>query len=208
MTGKQLNDLNRKAYQAVQDFRRYLLNIMRQQIGERTVINMTPEVQNVYVNEAEQYLDILGAFMQNSEHVYNAAAESIKWLLNLYTATVYLEQSIGVSFVDYKEEARKFAHNFLVLYLRSYEIHGLLRTGLKEMPVLDQLSDDIQKEITRFAEFIFNLIKLKEQKKFFGSVTLLYLDSTYRQLCYFMSRLSIVSSIKPPSCDPTAPRKE
>jgi hypothetical protein len=204
----QLDILNRQAFRAAQDFRKFILHILLLQITGNAVINMAPAMLNVFVNETEQYINILTSYLENEEHVYNSITESITWMMNLYTSTVRIEQSIGISYVEFSVQARNYAHDFLILYLRAYIMKGFLRTGIKNLPALDQLNDDVQKKITEYAEFIVKLTELMKRKQFFGRITLLDLDSTYRQLCYFMTRLSAVSRIKAPVCDPASPRLE
>ena len=203
-----LDILNRHAFRAAQDFRKFILHIILLQISGNPIISMAPAILNVYVNETEQYMNILASFMENEENMYNSITESITWMMNLYMGTVRIEQSIGISFVEFSVQARNYAHDFLILYLRAYIMKGFLRTGAKNLPALDQLNDDVQKKITEYAEFIVKLINLSKKRQFFGRITLLDLDSTYRQLCYFMTRLSAVSRIKAPVCDPASPRLE
>jgi hypothetical protein len=203
---EQLKVFNQQAYQAVQDFRKFILSIIRKQITEKNIIVMTPAILNEYVNDTERYLDILDTYMKNNT-ILNPVSDSITWLMKIYIGTMHLQDSIGISFIEYKRKAGALADIVLDLYLRAYVTIGLRRTNLRTYPALEQLMVDIQSQMTVYAEYLVDLIRLLKEKKLLGSITLLDLDNQYRQLCYYLTKLSMFSEIRPPVCDPTSPRE-
>lgn len=206
LSDEQLKLFNRQVYQAVQDFRKFILYIVKKQISENNIIVLTSALLNEYVNDTERFLDILSTYMKHNT-IINPVSENATWLLKIYAGATHLQDSIGISFIDYKRKAAAFADKALDLYLRSYVIIGLRRTDLRTFPALEQVIADIQTQMTEYAEYMVDLIKLLKEKKLLGSITLLDLDNQYRQLCYYITKLSMFSKIRPPVCDPTSPRE-
>lgn len=197
---------HQQVFQAVQEFRKFILVILKKQISEKNIIVMIPAMLNEYVNDTERYLDILSTYMENNT-ILNPVIDNATWLIKIYTGAIHLLDSIGISFINYKRKAVEFSNITLDLYLRSYIIIGLRRTSLQTFPALEQIIVDIQSQMTEYAEYLVDMIKLLKEKKLLGSMTLLDLDNQYRQLCYYLTKLSMFSDIKPPVCDPTSPRE-
>ena len=59
-----------------------------------------------------------------------------------------------------------------------------------------------------FKKFLKELEELVRSKKVLGSLQPLLLDHMYREECYYLTKLSFVSEVKAPECDPTKPRQE
>ncbi|MEI6101124.1 MAG: hypothetical protein WCP73_04725 [Eubacteriales bacterium] len=154
------------------------------------------------------YFTELDAVVKGKPFTINALDITLVWMLNIYLGAIRLEDNIGVTFLDYKTKANEFAHDFLVLYLRTQILYGFLRTGLPHFNMLDVFYNDVAAHITRYAEFVVDLIGLLEKRSFVGTLSLLDLDDYYRILCYIMKQLASVSIIRPPVCDPAAPRRE
>jgi hypothetical protein len=208
MPNDQLNQLDQLGYKTVQDFRKFVLHLIRIQISEKTIIGITPALLDVFVNETELYLNILNAYIKNTPYIVNAVNEIIIWMLNAYIGAIHLEENIGVTFIEYKRKAEIFANEFLNLYFRAFVLNGLRRSGLDSFPALDQFYDDVEITMTKYAEYVVDIMKLLESRRILGSLTLLDLDDLYRILCYIMTKISSVSKIKAPVCDPTSPRRE
>lgn len=200
--------VNSDAYSAVQDFRRFVLEIIRTQISLRSVISILPDYLDVYVNECEIYLSQLNAVINGQEFKVTALDVTVIWALNAYMGAIHLEDNISSVFVDYKKRAGNFADGFLYLYMRSQVLKGFMRTGLQTFPMLNDFYNDFAVFMTRYAEVVVDLIRMLEKRSFPGTLTLLDLDDLYRILCYIMAKLAEVSVVASPACDPAAPRRE
>lgn len=208
-TEQQRKELNEQAYRAVQDFRRYVLLLIRRQLSEKIILSLRPSFLNHIVNDAEQHLDALGAYMRNKVPVFDAASISMVWLTNMYVNALTMSDGLdATAFNEHKAGAMLLAQSFLDLYFKAFVINGLRRSGLDDFPSLRGFTEDVLIKMQEFAEYIVDLTALMEKKKILGNLTILYLDNMYRQLCYYLTKLSMVSHIKPPVCDPAAPRKE
>ncbi len=205
MAGEQMKLFNQQVFGGVQDFRKFILHILKHQISEKNMIVMNSSTLNEYVTDTERYMDILDTYMKSAS-IINPVADNITWLLKIYMGATHLQDSIGIDFIEYKRKASVFANAALDLYLRSYVTIGLRRTNLRSYPALEQLMADIQNEMTRYAEYLVDLILLIKEKRLLGSITLLDLDNQYRQTCYYLTKLAMFSEIRPPVCDPATPR--
>jgi len=206
---EQLKQLNLDASRVTQDFRKYILHLIRRQISEKIVFSLRPSFLNHMVNDTELYLNLLHQYKQNNVAVLNPAAVSIIWLTNVYVNALTAQGGLDTTvFNTNKKRAGELANEFLDLYFKAFVMNGLRRSGLDDFPALTSLNDDIAHKMIEYAEFLVDLINLMEQKKVLGNITLLYLDSMYRQLCYYITELSRVSTVKAPICDPASPRRE
>jgi hypothetical protein len=209
MSDAQLKQLNQNAYQVAQDYRKFVLHLIRRQISEKVILSLRPSFLNHIVNDAEQYIDRLNLYINDHVPDLGPAGVNLTWLLNIYVNTMTLEDGLDATAFDhYKRSAMEFGNTFLDLYFKAYVMNGLRRCGLDDFPALASLSDDVEVQMIKFAEFIVDLIGLMENKKVLGNITILYLDNFYRQLCYYMTELSTVSKVNVPVCDPASPRKE
>lgn len=205
---KDQSEINGDSFSAVQDFRHFVLVTIRTQISERPVISILPDYLDVYVNECELYLSQLDSAIHGLAFKMTALDVAVVWTLNAYMGAIHLEDNISSVFVDYKTKAGKYADGFLYLYMRTQILKGFMRTGLESFPMLTQFYNDFASYMTTYAELVVDLIRMLEKHSFPGTLTLLDLDDLYRILCYIMEKLAEVSSIRPPACDPTAPRRE
>ena len=209
LTKDQLTALNQRSYDALQNFRKYILQIAQLQLTGKIIFSLRPSYINHMVNDTEQYLYLLTAYKQNKAAVLNSAAVSMVWLMNIYVSAITIQDGLdATSFDRSKQNASNLAGEMLDLYFKAYVMNGLCRTGLCDFPALTSLNDDIAIVMLKYAEFLVEQINLMEEKKVLGNLTMLYLDSMYRQLCYYINELSKVSSIKPPACDPFRQRRE
>jgi hypothetical protein len=209
LSDSQLKQLNQDAYQAAQEFRKFVLHLIRRQISEKLILSLRPSFLNHIVNDSEQYLDRLSLYINDHVSLLGPAGVSLVWLLNTYINALTIEDGLDATAFDHnKQQAREFANTFLDLYFKAYVMNGLRRSGLNDFPALSSLNDDIEEQMIKFAEYIVDLITLMENRKVLGNITLLYLDNFYRQLCYYMTELSGVSKVKIPVCDPASPRRE
>ena len=95
-------EVNRDAYGVVQDFRRFVLETIRTQISQKSVIGILPDYLDVYVNECEIYLSQLYAVMNGMEFKVTALDVVVTWALNAYMGAIHLEDNISSVFVTTK----------------------------------------------------------------------------------------------------------
>lgn len=206
LSASQLKELNQLAFQKVQDIRKYILQILRQQISKTIVINLNPNYLNMMVNTTELLLDGLSAYMRNTFPDTTNLAST--WLQNIYITTLTIQDKLGILYFEERTKAGAFAAIFTNLYNKSLILDGLRRTGLNNIPAFNRFYNQIQNHMIAYAEYLVDLINIITKKEYVGMLTLLDVDSMYRRACFFMTKLSLISEIKAPVCDPAGPRLE
>ncbi|EKN40719.1 hypothetical protein CFSAN001627_17733, partial [Clostridium botulinum CFSAN001627] len=82
------------------------------------------------------------------------------------------------------------------LYLRTIEYNGYTRTGICDFPALDSLNNNADETMSCFKEFLNELKKGVIEKKILGTIVPLVPDHMFREECYYLTKLSMVSNIK------------
>lgn len=90
----------------------------------------------------------------------------------------------------------------------SIKYNGYTRTHIYDFPALRRLNDNANDIMTSFKEFLKNLEEDILEKKVVGIMYPLMTDHMIREECYYLTKLSMVSHIKNPECDPTKSRIE
>ncbi len=196
-----LQKINRDAYNSVQDFRKFILRVLQRQIESPIIIYLHPAALNNMVNETEEFLRILAAYMQGTVPDTGPVDLCLFWTLNLYWHAENIAPSIEITYKDVRDQSAEYAESLNRLFMRSLLVSGLKRTGLQEFPAAQQLCDDTEELMTLFSEFINELKTLVRQKKILGILAPLYIDHIGRDICYFLTKLSQISSVTPPKCE-------
>ncbi|MCC5468105.1 DUF2935 domain-containing protein [Pelosinus baikalensis] len=109
---------------------------------------------------------------------------------------------------DLKKKSNEFMMHFRDLYDKAFELNGYLRTGIKEFPALCRYNSEVEIKINMFREFLCRLRELYATKEGLGTIVPLTPDHMLREECYFLMKLSEVSNVNMPDCDPTKDRFE
>jgi hypothetical protein len=205
---EEIYDLNLVAYNAAQEIRGFKLDIIKRQIAGNIKINMVPTFVNHMVNEVEEYLFILCSIIQMGHTEVNPLHHHLLWLLDGAGHAYGISGDLDMVEKAYIEKSRTFAKNFDNLYLKSVELRGYMRTGLPQFPSLDQLTKEAYNSMSNFKDYLKDLFVLVKEKKILGAIMPLVLDHMYREECYYLTKLSMVSQVEKPECDPTKPREE
>lgn len=86
--------------------------------------------------------------------------------------------------------------------------NGYTRTGTCDFNALKILNIHSAKIMTEFKKVLKELQEAVSEKKVLGRISPLILDHMYREECYYLTKLSMVSEVEAPECDPREPRIE
>ncbi len=178
-----------------------------------------PVIKNVNETDNMFWLQLMGDYarfifdaLSPSEATEAARAQEFIKLMDSLLARARMSQTDG-ELQELNKDAYAAMQDFrkYILYLARLQLTGhlvfsLRRTGVNEYPALTSLNSDTAMVMIKYAQFLVELINLMHEKKVLGNLTILYLDSMYRQLCYYITELSKVSSVQAPVCDPASPR--
>jgi hypothetical protein len=201
-------ELNSEAYAAGVKFREFKLAILYQQIVEKIEIHLQPTFINHMVNELEEYLMILYSLLQGNLPESSDLQLHLLWLIDGAGHASTIACSLDETEKELIEKNRDFSKTFTNLYLRSIELNGFTRTGVSEFPALKKHNVEVEVLMNNFKEQLFELKRTIKEKLVLGTLTPLMMDHMYREECYYMTKLSMVSEVRNPECDPTKAREE
>ncbi|MBY0755942.1 DUF2935 domain-containing protein [Clostridium sardiniense] len=203
---EELANLNNSAYNAACEIRAFKLHIIKELLVGNIKINLPPTFINHMVNEVEEYIFILSCLVNKELSLLNPIHYHKLWLLDGSGHAASISSSLDMSEKDLIKLSMKYRKKFDTLYEKATEMKGYMRTGLNKFPALDKLNQDADEEMLCFKKFLKKLEKLVIEKKVLGTLRPLILDHMYREECYYLTKLSMVSEVKRPECDPTKPR--
>jgi hypothetical protein len=208
LSAEEISILNQQAYSAAMQIRKYKLRILTEHIQGKITISLPPTFINHMLNELDSYLCILSFLIRGKASRFKDIELHLLWLPDGsgHASTI-------VSQLDMTEKAlikisREYSKRFDNLYLSTIEYNGYTRTGICDFPALKKLNIDANETMTCFKEFLNELKDKIIEKKVLGTLSPLAADHMSREECYYLTKLSMVSDIKAPECDPTKARIE
>ena len=208
LSDEELNTLTHQAYAAAVKFREFKLNILSRQITTQVTISLPPTFINHMVNELDEYLFILTSLINGHRPPITPIHLHLLWLLDGSGHASSIASTLDMTQKQLIKKRKKYSKKFDNLYLRSIEYNTYTRTGIYDFPAIHQLNNDADELMTYFKKFLKELEVGIIQNKILGNISPLVPDHMFREECYYLSKLSMVSDIKDPECDPTKPRIE
>ncbi|EPY6472656.1 DUF2935 domain-containing protein [Clostridium sporogenes] len=208
LSEEELFTLNNHAYDAAMKIREFKLDIIDRQITDKITISLPPTFINHMVNEVDEYIFILTKLMKGNVSNIGAIHLHLLWLPDGAGHASSIASSLDMTEKELIKKSNQYSKEFDNLYLRTIEYNGYTRTGICNFPALNSLNNNADKTMSCFKEFLNKLKKGIIEKKILGTLVPLVPDHMFREECYYLTKLSIVSNIKKPECDPTKPRVE
>ena len=103
------------------------------------------------------------------------------------------------------ERSKAFEKTFSDFYLKAVEMAGFLRTRLHQFPALSRFNRQVELEMLMFQKFLHELKEMELSKEVLSTFAPLMADHMYREECYYLTKLSQVSEVERPHCDPARP---
>lgn len=206
LSSSEVHDLTLKSYKYAQEIREFKLILLKRHLTGEIMIELSPTFINHMLNELEEYLCILNFIMTKSIPKANPVHHHLLWLLDGAGHAGIIDSSLDNAEKLFKEESRDFASRFEALYLKAVEMAGYLRTKQSNFPALSRFNQDAQEEMMSFVSFLEGIERLRLEKELLGTIDPLMTDHMLREECYYLTKLSAVSEIEKPDCDPTRPR--
>jgi Protein of unknown function (DUF2935). len=206
-TANQTAQLNKEAFQATQDLRKFILQIAKKFLTKVFYLDLKPSVVNYFVDETERYLDHLYTFMQNRQPPFNLIQDEIFWLRIFTQQADYIADNVGAYQKKTRERALDMADSLNEYWAFSVELQGFSRIGKETFSIALDHHVAVVNLLREYYEFLTSLIDLQQlMVKIAGSLSLLYLDRSRRMVCLFLRQAAQYSSTELPDCDPYAKR--
>jgi hypothetical protein len=202
----EIDDLTLKAYRHSQEIREFKLHLLKKHLTGEISIGLPPTFINHMLNELEEYLCILKFIMTKSIPRANPVHHHLLWLLDGAGHAAAINSSLDDIEKMFKEKSRSFTKGFEDLYQKSVEMAGYLRIRQNNFPALNRLNTEAEEKMISFVNFLEIIEELRLKKELLGTINPLIPDHMLREECYYLTKLSLVSEIARPDCDPTKPR--
>ncbi|MFN3822235.1 MAG: DUF2935 domain-containing protein, partial [bacterium] len=172
-------------------------------------ISLSPTFLKHTVDELDEYLLILPHLLSGTiPPPLPAVHYHLVWLLDAMGHSDIIACSVDMIEKGIQEKSEVFSKHFQELYLKAVEVAGYMRTNLQQFPFLTRFNSQVDLEMRIFIKFLNELEELTLPNELLGILSPLILDHMAREECYYLTKLSQVSDIKPPDCDPTKARRE
>lgn len=208
LSEKEILALTQRAYEAAGKIRAFKLNLLRQHLTGEIAIGLTPTFINHMVNEVEEYLRILKFALSGKCAPISPVHYHILWLLDGEGHAASIQCSLDETEKELIKKSMEFKKDFAGLYRKAEEMAGYLRTNLGSFPAIDKLNMDANLKMRMFMTFLEEIKELRLSKEVLGSIMPLVPDHMLREECYYLTKLSNVSEVPSPECDPGKPRLE
>lgn len=208
LSDSDVHELTLKAYRHAQEIREFKLHLLKRHLAGEIKIELVPTFINHMLNELEEYLCILNFIMTKSIPRANPVHHHLLWLLDGAGHATAIDVSLDDTEKMFKERSRNYTARFEALYLKAVEMAGFLRTKQSNLPALNRFNREAEEQMLSFVGFMESLEGLRLDNELLGKISPLILDHMLREECYYLTKLSEVSEIEKPECDPGKPRIE
>lgn len=208
ISDENLNEFNYQAYSSAIRIREFKLSIIAKQIEDKVSINISPTFINHMVNELEEYICILNDLINGNIPNTKDINLHLLWIPDGVGHASIISSNLDMTEKELIKKGKEYSKIFTDLYLRVIEYKGYTRTHIYDFPALRRLNDNADGIMTSFKKFLKGLELAILENKVLGTIYPLMTDHMIREECYYLTKLSMVSDVKNPECDPTKPRIE
>lgn len=208
ISNERLHELNYEAYSAAMKIRKFKLTIISKQIEEQVRINISTTFLNHMLNELEEYIGVLSNLIKEEILYTRDINLHLLWLSDAEVHGLAVAGALDMADKELINRAREYSKVFSNFYLKAIEYKGYMRTGILDFPALRKLDFDVDDRIKCFKNFLKGLEEGTLRGEILGTLNPLMANHMFREECYYLAKLSMVSDIKSPGCDPTEPRIE
>ncbi|MDB5052349.1 MAG: hypothetical protein JWM44_399 [Bacilli bacterium] len=199
--------LNQTSYQKALELRAFKLHLLERLLSNDIQFHLPPTFINHMVNEIEEYLRINGHLLAGElPPLFGPLHLHLLWLPDASGHASAI--TINLDMVEKKliHISEGFSQQFSEFYLKAVELAGYMRSNLKQFPALTRFNKEVELELLLFQDFLCELEELDLKAEVLGTLLPLFPDHMAREECYYLTKLSQVSEVKQPQCDPTKPR--
>jgi len=202
-------ELSREAYGKAQEIRAFKLHLIERHLTGQIKMTLPPTFINHMVNEVEEYIRILGFLTAGAVPPCPEAVHlHLQWLLDAAGHSASINGFLDPVEKRLKSVSEEFTKSFEHFYIKAVEMAGYMRTQIHRFPALSRFNRQVELEMLLFTEFLRELEEMELKAESLSALSPLLADHMVREECYYLTKLSMVSEVHPPQCDPTKPRRE
>ena len=198
---------NRLAFEAAQEVRRFFIYMLNKKVSEVYHLDLKPATINLFAGETEKYMDDLSQFMKGKTPQYDPITEEIFWLPIFTLQARYISDNIGYYEKEYREIFLSLADTLNNSWSYSIELKGIItRIGETYTRLADQHHVWVANKLRELNETISTIITLQMDTRIAGSLSILYMDSSRKSICFYLMQWARSINEKDPDCNPYAKR--
>lgn len=209
MSLAELSTFNKQVIDKVKKLKSFKIHLIQRHLTEHPSLNLSPSLLSHMVNELEEYESTLryldGGKIPPAVHPIH---HHHLWLLDGIGHAASISSSLDMSERELRKELQEFEQDFCRYYNKAQELASYLRTGLLSFPALTRFNLEANQLMVQFISLLTELKELSLKNEILGSTDPLFFDHMIREECYYLRKLSQVTEIQPPNCDPASPRIE
>lgn len=205
----ELDPFSRLVHQRVMELRNFKLHLLKRHLTGRVGTSLPATFYNHMLNELDECVKIVTALAGGRQPpVFEALHHHLLWLDDAVGHCGSIEESVDPVEKRLREIGKNFEEQFLDFYYQAVQLAGFVRANVHEFPALSRFNKQVELEMLLFMEFLKELKEMGLKAEELGSLTPLMADHMAREECYYLTKLSQVSEVRPPRCDPAHPRVE
>ena len=202
----ELNNLHTVIWQRVQQLKEFKLHLIRRNLEGQIGLNLPPSLVSHMVNELEEYQLILGFLIKGEDvPLLHPTHYHLLWLLDAAGHADSIATSVDAVEKQLRAQSQCFTRDFEYSYQKALEMAGFAR-AVQHYPALAQFNHEAAKQILQFTQLLTQLQEMLLNKTALGILDPLIPDHMLREECYYLTKLSSISDVQSPSCDPGKPR--
>ncbi|AET69569.1 Protein of unknown function (DUF2935) [Desulfosporosinus orientis DSM 765] len=206
LSREELNSLHQPICQLVQQLKEFKFHLIQRHLEGQIGLNLQPTFVSHMVNELEEYQKILDFLTKwEAPPLFHPTHYHLLWLLDAAGHADAITTSLDSVEKPLRAKSQRFNIDFDYLYLNSHEMAGFTR-ALQYFPSLAGFNSKAATQILLFEDFLLELQEKLLSKTVLGNLYPLLLDHMLREECYYLIKLSSVSDVTCPTCDPGKPR--
>lgn len=206
LSREELNNIHKLIWQRVQQLKEFKFHLIQRHLNAQIGLHLPPSFVSHMVNELEEYQLILGFLLKGDDiPLLHPTHYHLLWLLDAIGHADSITISLDAVEKSLRMQGQRFTRDFESSYQKAIEMAGFSRV-LKNFPELVQFNHDSADQIQQFNHFLTQVQEMRLNNTALGSIDPLILDHMLREECYYLIKLSCVSDVKSPACDPGKPR--
>ncbi|MCR2805230.1 DUF2935 domain-containing protein [Paenibacillus soyae] len=183
-------------------------HMQRLRIQNEVNLNLTPSYLNGTLNENQEYLRLLGYYMQGLQPPPQPLYDLLDlWLEDQLGHAVLLGNVLDPIELGFTRTTDEFAASFQALMLKNETFKGYLRFTPPGFQAQLQLARDTSAVTAEFYRFVEKIIAMYENTSVLSRATLRFLEHHLPETCYFIHKLEQLDPaiVKIPNCPLTKP---
>ncbi|MDO0825807.1 DUF2935 domain-containing protein [Desulfosporosinus nitroreducens] len=206
LSREELNSIHKLIWQRVQQLKEFKFRLIRRHLEGQIGLNLPPSLVSHMVNELEEYQLILEYLIKGEEvPLLHPTHYHLIWLLDAVGHADSIAISLDAVEKALRAQGQRFNRDFELSYQKAIEMAGFSR-AVQHFPELAQFNHQASGLILQFNQFLMQLQEMLLNKTALGIIDPLIPDHMLREECYYLTKLSSVSDVQSPSCDPGKPR--